>query len=57
VQLTVAQAFEAEKSKLMALPMDGYPVDARIKGLAARLDRTLTTPSLPTNIDDGDVPF
>ncbi|OYU42927.1 MAG: hypothetical protein CFE44_21215 [Burkholderiales bacterium PBB4] len=24
---------------------------------AARLDRTVTTPSLPANIDDGDVPF
>ena len=24
---------------------------------AARLDRTVTTPSLPANIDNGDVPF
>ena len=31
VQLTVAQAFETEKPKLMALPMDGYPVDARLE--------------------------
>lgn len=30
-QLTVGQAFEAEKPCLMALPMDAYPVDARVE--------------------------
>jgi len=34
--------------------VDGY---AKKIQQAARLDRTVTRPSLPANMDDGDVPF
>jgi hypothetical protein len=39
---------------LRDLVVDGY---AQKIQQAARLDRTVTTPSLPANIDNGDVPF
>ena len=32
----MAQAFKTEKSKLMELPMDGYPVDARVQVSVAK---------------------
>ena len=32
----MTQAFETEKPKLMALPMDGYPVDARLEVSVAK---------------------
>jgi hypothetical protein len=50
VQLTVAQAFEAENPKLMALPMDGYPVDARLEVSVAK------TPYVRFDLNDYSIP-
>ena len=53
---TAAQALAVFEvlDDLRDLVVDGY---AKKIQQAARLDRTVTTSSLPTNIDDGDVPF
>jgi len=53
---TAAQALAVFEvlDDLRDLVVDGY---AKKIQQAARLDRTFTTPSPPTNIDDGDVPF
>jgi hypothetical protein len=55
-QWTAAQALAVFEvlDDLRDLVVDGY---AKKIQQAARLDRTVTTPSLPTNIDDGDVLF
>jgi hypothetical protein len=50
VQLTVAQAFETEQPKLMALPMDGYPVDARLEVSVAK------TPYVRFDLNDYSIP-
>jgi transposase len=50
VQLTVAQAFETEKPKLMALPRDGYPVDARVEVSVAK------TPYVRFDLNDYSIP-
>ena len=50
VQLTVAQAFETEKPNLMALPMDGYPVDARLEVSVAM------TPYVRFDLNDYSIP-
>ena len=50
VQLTVAQAFETEKPKLMALPMDAYPVDARLEVSVAK------TPYVRFDLNDYSIP-
>lgn len=50
VQLTVAQAFEAEKPKLMELPMDSYPVDARLEVSVAK------TPYVRFDLNDYSIP-
>jgi hypothetical protein len=50
VQLTVAQVLETEKSKLMALPMDGYPVDARLEVSVAK------TPYVRFDLNDYSIP-
>ena len=53
---TAAQALAVFEvlDDLRDLVVDGY---AKKIQQAARLDRTVTTPHLPANIDDGDVPF
>ena len=53
---TAAQALAVFEilDDLRDLVVDGY---ARKIQQAARLDRTVTTSFLPTNIDDGNVPF
>lgn len=53
---TAAQALAVFEvlDELRDLVVDGY---ARKIQQAARFDRTVTTSSLPANIDDGDVPF
>ena len=50
VQLTVAQAFETEKPALMAPPMDGYPVDARVEVSVAK------TPYVRFDLNDYSIP-
>ena len=53
---TAAQALAVFEvlDDLRDLVVDGY---ARKIQQAARRDRTVTTPTPPANIDDGDVPF
>ena len=53
---TAAQALAVFEvlDDLRDLVVNGY---AKKIQNAARLDRTVTTPSLPTNIEDRDVPF
>ena len=53
---TAAQALAVFEvlDDLRDLVVEGY---AKKIQQAARLDRTVTTPSLPANIDNGDVPF
>ena len=55
-QWTAAQALAASEvlDDLRDLVVHGY---AKKIQQAARLDRTVTTPSPPANIDDEDVPF
>ena len=50
VQLTVRQAFEAESPSLMALPMDAYPVDARVEVTVAK------TPYVRFDFNDYSIP-
>ena len=50
VQLTVAQAFETEQPKLMALPMDGYPVDTCLEISVAK------TPYVRFDLNDYSIP-
>jgi len=49
-QLTVRQAFEAESPSLMALPMDAYPVDARVLVTVAK------TPYVRFDLNDYSIP-
>lgn len=49
-QLTVRQAFEAESPSLMALPMDAYPVDARVEVTVAK------TPYVRFDLNDYSIP-
>ena len=49
-QLTVRQAFEAESPSLMALPMDAYPVDARVEVAVAK------TPYVRFDLNDYSIP-
>jgi transposase len=49
-QLSVRQAFEAESPSLMALPLDAYPVDARIEVTVAK------TPYVRFDLNDYSVP-
>jgi hypothetical protein len=49
-QLTVYQAFEAESPSLMALPLDAYPVDARIEVAVAK------TPYVRFDLNDYSIP-
>lgn len=50
-QLTVRQAFEAESPSLMALPMDAYPVDARVEVRVAK------TPYVRFDLNDYSIPY
>ncbi len=49
-QLTERQAFEAESPSLMALPMDAYPVDARVEV------RVSKTPYVRFDLNDYSIP-
>ena len=49
-QLTVRQAFDAESPSLMALPMDVYPVDARVEVTVAK------TPYVRFDLNDYSIP-
>ncbi|MDD2657962.1 MAG: hypothetical protein PHD04_04950 [Candidatus Pacebacteria bacterium] len=49
-QLTVRQAFEAESPSLMALPLDAYPVDARVEVRVAK------TPYVRFDLNDYSIP-
>ena len=49
-QLTVRQAFEAESPSLMTLPMDAYPVDARVEVQVAK------TPYVRFDLNDYSIP-
>jgi hypothetical protein len=49
-QLTVRQAFEAEAASLMTLPMDAYPVDARVEVQVAK------TPYVRFDLNDYSIP-
>jgi transposase len=48
--LTVRQAFESESPSLMALPMDAYPVDARVEVQVAK------TPYVRFDLNDYSIP-
>lgn len=50
VQLTVRQAFESEGPCLMALPLDAYPVDARVEVTVAK------TPYVRFDLNDYSIP-
>jgi hypothetical protein len=49
-QLTVRQAFEAESPSLMTLPLDAYPVDARVEVAAGK------TPYVRFDLNDYSIP-
>ena len=49
-QLTVRQAFDSESPSLMALPMDAYPVDARVEVTVAK------TPYVRFDLNDYSIP-
>lgn len=49
-QLSVRQAFKAESPSLMALPMDAYPVDARVEVTVAK------TPYVRFDLNDYSIP-
>jgi len=49
-QLTVRQAFDAESRSLMSLPMDAYPVDARVEVQVAK------TPYVRFDLNDYSIP-
>jgi transposase len=49
-QITVRQAFEAESPSLMAMPMDAYPVDARVEVKVGK------TPYVRFDLNDYSIP-